>query len=66
MDAGFADEDLSGDNMLVGAGFGLVTCVQLARETFTALRIGVPCPVVRPEPLNQSGPVFLFRLGRPL
>jgi hypothetical protein len=66
VDAGIASEDFSSDNMLVGAGFELVTSLEMAWETFSALRIGVAWPIAQPEFLNQSGPVFVFQLGKPL
>lgn len=66
VDAGFAGEDISSDNTLVGAGFELVTSLEMAWETFSALRIGVAWPLAQPGFLNNSGPVFLFQLGQPL
>jgi len=66
VDAGFATEDLSSDDVLVGVGFELVTSLEIAWSTFSALRIGVAWPVAQPAFLNASGPVFLFQLGKPL
>ena len=66
VDAGIASDDFSSDNMLVGAGFELVTSLEMAWETFSSLRIGVAWPIAQPEFLNQSGPVFVFQLGKPL
>jgi hypothetical protein len=66
VDAGFASEDFSSENMLVGAGFELVTSLEMAWETFSALRIGVAWPVAQPGFMDQTGPVFLFQLGKPL
>ena len=66
VDAGFASENISRDNMLVGAGFELVTSLEMAWQTFSSLRIGVAWPVAQPAFLKQSGPVFQFQLGKPL
>jgi hypothetical protein len=66
VDAGFAGEDISRDNMLIGAGFEIVTSLEMAWETFSALRVGVAWPLAQPGFLNQKGPVILFQLGRPL
>ena len=66
VDAGFASDDFSSENMLVGAGVELVTSLEMAWETFSALRIGVAWPVAQPGYLDQTGPVFLFQLGQPL
>jgi hypothetical protein len=66
VDAGFASENISSDNVLVGAGFELVTSLEMAWQTFSALRIGVAWPVAQPGFLSESGPVFLFQLGKPL
>jgi hypothetical protein len=66
VDAGFASDAISSEDLLVGAGFELVTSLEMAWETFSALRIGVAWPVAQPGFLNQSGPVILFQLGKPL
>ena len=66
VDAGFATERISSDNMMVGAGFELVTSLEMAWQTFSSLRIGVAWPITQPAFLDQSGPVFLFQLGKPL
>jgi len=66
VDAGFASDSLSSEDMLVGAGVELVTSLEMAWESFSALRIGVAWPVAQPGFLDQTGPVFLFQLGRPL
>lgn len=66
IDAGFAGDNVSGDNMLVGAGFELVTSLEMAWKSFSALRIGVAWPLAQPDFLSESGPVLLFQLGKPL
>ena len=66
VDAGFAGEKPSKDDLLVGAGIELVTSMEIAWGNFSALRIGIAWPVVQPDYLNEDGPVFVFQLGRPL
>jgi hemolysin activation/secretion protein len=66
VDAGFAGESISGDDLLVGAGIELVTSMEIAWGHFSALRIGIAWPVVQPDYLDEDGPVFVFQLGRPL
>ncbi|MFV1965969.1 MAG: hypothetical protein ACC628_11130 [Pirellulaceae bacterium] len=66
VDAGFASDDISRDDLLIGAGFELVTSLEMAWKTFSALRVGVAWPLAQPGFLDQTGPVILFQLGRPL
>jgi len=66
VDAGVAAEDVSGDDLLVGAGFELVTSLEFAWGNFSAFRMGVAWPLVQPDGLDQDGPQFVFQLGRPL
>jgi hypothetical protein len=66
VDAGFASENITSDDLLVGAGIELVTSLEIAWGNFSAFRIGLAWPLVQPEFLDQKGPVFVFQLGRPL
>ena len=66
IDAGAAGESISGDDLLVGAGFELVTSLEIAWGHLSALRIGVAWPVARPDYLGEDGPVFVFQIGLPL
>ena len=66
VDAGFAAEDPSSDDLLVGAGFELVTSLEFAWGNLSAFRIGVAWPIEQPGFLDQDGPQFVFQLGKPL
>ena len=66
VDVGFASQKVTSDDLLVGAGFGLVTSLEIAWGNFSTFRIGMAWPLVQPEFLDQKGPVFVFQLGRPL
>ncbi|KPJ79120.1 MAG: hypothetical protein AMJ54_00195 [Deltaproteobacteria bacterium SG8_13] len=66
VDAGFAAENPTSDDLLVGAGFELVTSLEFAWGNFSAFRAGVAWPLVQPDFLDQKGPQFVFQLGRPL
>jgi len=66
VDAGFASEHYNPDEILVSAGFELVTGMELAWDIMSRFRIGLAWPLKQPEDLNQSGPVILIQIGRPL
>lgn len=66
VDAGIAGDRLHSNDILVGAGFELVTSLEIAWGNLSTFRMGVAWPLMQPDALNQSGPVFLIQLGRPL
>jgi hypothetical protein len=66
VDAGFATEHLDSDQILVSAGFELITGMELAWDIMSRFSIGLAWPLKQPDDLNQSGPVLLLQLGRPL
>jgi hypothetical protein len=66
VDAGAASESLSVDDLLVGAGFELVTSMQIGWGRLSSFRVGLGWPVVQPDYLDESGPVLLIQLGKPL
>jgi hypothetical protein len=66
VDAGFASEDVTSDDLLVGAGFELVTSLEIAWGNLSAFRVGISWPVVMPDYLDEKGPVIVFQLGHPL
>jgi hypothetical protein len=66
VDAGFAAADPTSDDLLVGAGFELVTSLEFAWGNFSTFRAGIAWPLVQPDYLDQEGPLFVFQLGRPL
>jgi hypothetical protein len=66
IDTGMASDHPSSDDILVGAGFELVTSLEIAWGNLSSFRIGLAWPLRQPGGLNESGPVFLIQLGHPL
>jgi len=66
IDTGFVGDRPSREDWLCGAGFELVTSMEIAWGYLSAFRIGVAWPLKQPGFLDQEGPVFLIQLGRPL
>ena len=66
VDAGAAGESISIDDTLVGAGFELITSLEIGWGKLSSFRVGLGWPVVQPDFLDESGPVFLMQLGNPL
>jgi hypothetical protein len=66
VDAGYASVGSRTDDILVGAGFELLTSLEVGWGNFSTFRIGVAWPLVQPDGLGQEGPVIVFQLGRPL
>lgn len=66
VDAGYASGNPGGDDFLVGAGFELLTSLEVGWGSLSTFRIGVAWPLVQPDGLDQSGPMIVFQLGRPL
>lgn len=66
VDAGIASDRPSGDDILVGAGFELVTSLEIAWGNLSSFRIGFAWPLEQAEGMDETGPVFLIQLGRPL
>ncbi len=66
VDAGYSRTDARPDDLLVGAGFELLTSLELGWGSFSTFRIGVAWPLVQADDLDQEGPVIVFQLGRPL
>ena len=66
VDAGMAAERPAADDLLVGAGFELITGMELAWGFRSDFRIGWAWPLVKPDGLDQDGPIFLLQIGRPL
>ena len=66
VDAGVAGSTYNQDTLLIGAGFELITTMELAWGNLSAFRIGVAWPVAQPDLLDEDGPVFLIQLGKPL
>lgn len=66
VDAGYAKENISGNDLLVGAGFELVTSMEIAWGNLSSFRIGISWPLEQPDYLNQKGPLLVFQIGYPL
>jgi hypothetical protein len=66
VDTGFVGERPASEDLLVGAGIELVTSMEIAWGYLSAFRLGVAWPVQQPDYLDQTGPIFLIQLGRPL
>jgi hypothetical protein len=66
VDAGYASIDSRSDDFLVGAGFELLTSLEVGWGGRSTFRIGLSWPVVQPDDLDQEGPVVVFQLGLPL
>jgi len=66
VDAGFAGQNITRDDLLVGGGFELVTSLEIAWGNLSSFRLGVSWPLVQPDFLSQKGPLFIFQIGRPL
>ena len=66
VDTGIASDRPSRDDILVGAGFELITSLEIAWGNLSSFRIGLAWPLQQPGGLNESGPIFLIQLGRPL
>ncbi len=66
IDTGIASDRPSRDDILVGAGFELITSLEIAWGNLSSFRIGFAWPLQQPGGLNESGPIFLIQLGHPL
>jgi hypothetical protein len=66
VDAGFAAERASRDEWLIGAGFQLITGMEIAWGFMADFSIGLAWPLRQPDDLDHRGPVFLIQIGRPL
>lgn len=65
-DAGVCSDTLSRDQVLAGAGFEIITSMEIAWGNLSAFKAGVAWPVSQPEYLDEEGPVFVLQIGRPL
>jgi len=66
IDAGLCSEKITGDQLLAGAGFELITSMEIAWGTFSAFKMGVAWPVDQPDYLDEEGPILVLQIGRPL
>jgi hypothetical protein len=66
VDAGLAADRPSSDDLLAGAGFELVTGMELAWGFRSEFRLGWAWPLLQADGLDEAGPIFLIQIGRPL
>lgn len=66
IDAGVCSEKITGDQFMAGAGFELITSMEIAWGTFSAFKMGIAWPVAQPDYLDERGPVLVLQIGRPL
>ncbi|MGC9323113.1 MAG: TolB family protein [Desulfomonilia bacterium] len=66
IDAGACADSMNRDDVLVGAGFELVTSFEVAWGNLSSFTLGIAWPVRQPDYLDEEGPIFLLQVGRPL
>jgi hypothetical protein len=66
VDVGAASDSIALDDTLIGTGFELVTSMQIGWGRVSSFRVGLGWPVLQPDYLDESGPVLLIQLGKPL
>jgi hypothetical protein len=66
VDTGIASDRPSSKDILVGAGFELITSLEIAWGNLSSFRIGFAWPLKQPDGLDETGPIFIIQLGRPL
>jgi hypothetical protein len=66
VDAGICSDTLSRDQMIAGAGFELITSMEIAWGNLSAFKAGLAWPVAQPDGLDEEGPVIVLQIGRPL
>ena len=66
VDVGAASDTISADDALIGAGFELVTSMQIGWGRLSSFHVGLGWPVLQPAYLDESGPVLLIQIGKPL
>jgi hypothetical protein len=58
VDVGAAGDTISVDDALIGAGFELVTSMQIGWGKLSSFRVGLGWPVLQPDYLDESGRSF--------
>lgn len=66
VDAGFASDRFRSEDFLIGAGFELITGMQLAWGSRSDFRIGVAWPIQQPDAFEDKGAIILIQIGSPL
>jgi len=65
-DAGVCSERMTKDQLLIGAGFELITSMEIAWGNLSAFKLGVAWPIDQPDELDEKGPVVILQVGKPL
>ncbi len=66
VDSGICSDEVSTDDIALGAGIELVTSMEVAWGVMTEFRFGIALPVVKPDYIDSAGYVILLQIGRPL
>jgi hypothetical protein len=66
IDAGFAANHFTWNEILLSAGIEIITGMQLAWESKSNLSIGLAWPLKKPSDIEQDGPTILILIGQPL
>jgi hypothetical protein len=66
VDSGICSDEVSSQDIALGAGLELVTSMEIAWGVMTEFRLGIAWPVVKPDYINSPGYVLLLQIGRPL
>jgi hypothetical protein len=66
VDSGICSDEVSTEDIALGAGLELVTSMEIAWGVMSEIRLGLAWPIVKPDYINPQGYVVLFQIGRPL
>jgi hypothetical protein len=66
IDAGFAADHITSDEIFISAGIEIITGMQVAWDKKSSFSIGVAWPLKKPSDIVQQGPTLLVLVGRPL
>lgn len=66
VDSGFCSEGMSLDDAVVGAGFEVVTSLEVAWGNLSSFRVGMAWPARQPGYLHEKGPLLVLQIGMPL
>ena len=66
VDSGICSDEISIEDIALGAGLELVTSMEIAWGVMTEFRFGIAWPIVKPDYIDSPGYVLLLQIGRPL
>lgn len=66
IDAGVCRDHIAKDDVVLGAGIELITSMEIAWGNLSSFKMGIAWPIRQPDYLDETGPVFILQLGRPL